>query len=70
VGKKITLLFELWKYFEKIGELEDLAMFLLINTASGASSEFWKQRKILTNERNRTDRELAFTRIVFMTINE
>ena len=45
---------------------------LLTNTASEASCEreFWKQRKILTNERNRTGHELAFARIVFMTIDE
>ena len=66
---------EVWKYFEKINEFKDLAIvaqMLLINTASEASCEreFWKQRKILTNERNRTGQELAFTRIVFMTIDE
>ena len=45
---------------------------LLTNTASEASyeREFWKQRKIVTNEKNRTGNALAFTRIVFMTIDE
>ena len=61
--------------FEKIPEFKDLAIvaqMLLINAASGASCEreFWKQRKIVTNERNRTGHELAFTRIVFMTFEE
>ena len=72
---KHNSIIQVWKYFEKIDEFKDLAIvaqMLLTNTASEASCEreFWKQRKILTNERNRTGHELAFTRIVFMTIDE
>ena len=54
------------------GKKLPLAQMLLTNTASEASCEreFWKQRKILTNERNRTGQELAFTRIVFMTVEK
>ena len=63
------------KNIGKIDEYKDLALFtqmLLTNTASEASCEreFWKQRKIVTNEKNRTGNALAFTRIVFMTIDE
>ena len=36
--------------------------------ASG-ETEFWKQRKIVTDQRNRTGKELAFTRLVFMTVD-
>ena len=62
-----------WSFLKNIKEFKDLATFaqiLLTNTASEAACEreFWKQRKILTNERNRTGNELAFARIVFMTI--
>lgn len=66
---------EMWLYFQKIEEYRDLATFaqiLLTNTASEAACEreFWKQRKILTNEKNRTGQELAFARIVYMTMGE
>ena len=66
---------DLWLYFQKIDEFHDLATFaqiLLTNTASEASCEreFWKQRKILTNEKNRTGHELAFARIVYMTLDD
>ena len=63
-----------WKFFENIPEFRDLAKFalmLLTNTASEAACEreFWKQRKIVTDQRNRTGKELAFTRLVFMTVD-
>ena len=66
-------IFQNWSFFKNVKEFKDLATFaqiLLTNTASEAACEreFWKQRKILTNERNRTGSELAFARIVFMTI--
>ena len=70
---KSNSILEMWRYFQKIPEFKDLAEFaqmLLTNTASEASCEreFWKQRKIVTNEKNRTGQELAFARIVFMTL--
>ena len=44
---------------------------LLTNTASEAAYErdFWKQRKIVTDPRNRTGKELAFTRLVFTIVD-
>ena len=68
-------LLEVLQFFQKLEEFKDLATFariLLTNTSSEAACEreFWKQRKILTNEKNRTGQELAFTRIVFMTLDE
>ena len=72
---KNNSILDVWKFFEKIPRYRDLAIFaqiLLTNNSSEASCEreFWKQRKIVTKERNRTGQELAFTRIVFMTAGD
>lgn len=69
---KQNKLLECWKYFEMVEEFRDLskiAQLILATPSSEASCErlFWKQRKILTNEFNRTGKQLAFSRLVLMT---
>ena len=67
--------YDCWMFLSNIAEFKDLAEFalrLLSIPSSEASVErmFWKQRKILTDERNRTGEKLAFARIVLMTAEE
>jgi hypothetical protein len=62
-----------WTFFSMLPEFQDLAAlalrFLIIPASeAGVEREFWKQRKILTNERVRTGDALAFSRLAFMTL--
>jgi hypothetical protein len=54
----------------EFADLATIAQRFLIIPASeaGVEREFWKQRKILTNERCRTGEALAFSRLAFMTL--
>ena len=65
--------FEFWKDMLLIDDMKDLAVLalrLLSIPASEAACErtFWKQRKILTDQRARTGTQLAFSRIVLMSL--
>lgn len=62
-----------WSFFSLLPEYADLAdlarRFLAIPASeAGVEREFWKQRKILTDERVRTGDALAFSRLAFMTL--
>ena len=65
-------LFDLWNFLVKNPTFKDLSVIaqrLLIIPASEASCErmFWKQRKILCDERNRCSPKLAFSKLVLMS---
>ena len=67
--------FECWDHLRLLPEFQDLAhisLMLLSVPASEAACErcFWKQRKILTDERNRTSHKLAFARLVLNINND
>ena len=64
--------YDMWNFYEKFDEFTDLAIIalrLITIPSSEASCErtFWKQRKILTDERARTGENLAFARLVIMS---
>ena len=64
-----------WDFMEKDPDFHDLsilAKMILTNPASEAMVErmFWRQRRILTESRNRTGKSLAFSRIVLMTAED
>ena len=70
LSKKDT--YQFWNDMLLINEMRDLALFalrLLAIPASEAACErmFWKQRKVLTDQRARTGSQLAFSRIVLMS---
>ena len=66
--------YDTWRFLEQNDEFYDIAQFALkllsIPTSEAACERmFWKLRKIMTDERNRTSDELCFAKIALQTLS-